>query len=451
MRTQRIMSLARLKARPVLTLLLPLAVLASCAGTTPSGSARGGLLPCPVEQVLATRCRTCHQSPPVSGAPMPLMTLGDLHAKARTDPHRSVYELVSDRIHDAVRPMPQPPNSPLTPQETQVLDDWIATGAPPGPRCEADAGSPDTADGASLEGGDGMLECVPDLALAPSAPYAMPTELDDQYVCFGVDVPSTQVPVGTSRHVIGLAPRIDNRTIVHHVVLYQSDSAESPIPAPCTPGAALSWRVVFAWAPGGGVLTLPPDVGFPYNASTHWVVQLHYNNIDHLSGQTDKSGFGLCTTAKPVRYDADVMAFGTQDIDVDAQSSRDQTCSVRVPPALAGAHLFSVFPHMHRHGTLISTEVVSADTTVMPLGERAPFHFDEQVWSPIDATLRLGDVVKTRCAWSNKTTTPVHFGPNTDDEMCYSFTAYYPRNAAPGWSWAAPSLGSTCVRSLTMP
>jgi hypothetical protein len=58
-------------------------------------------------------------------------------------------------------------------------------------------------------------------------------------------------------------------------------------------------------------------------------------------------------------------------------------------------------------------------------------------------TVNPGAVVHTRCAWNNVTAEPVSWGEYTEDEMCYSFTMYYP--ADPGIkSWLLPSLESTC-------
>src|SRR3954451_8156668 len=54
-------------------------------GLTTSGddaAAAKGALPCNVEQVLVTRCQSCHQRPPVYGAPMPLVTFADAMATA---------------------------------------------------------------------------------------------------------------------------------------------------------------------------------------------------------------------------------------------------------------------------------------------------------------------------------------------------------------------------------
>ncbi|MBN9163051.1 MAG: hypothetical protein J0I07_18950, partial [Myxococcales bacterium] len=58
------------------------------------------------------------------------------------------------------------------------------------------------------------------------------------------------------------------------------------------------------------------------------------------------------------------------------------------------------------------------------------------------------DVIRTKCSWTNNTGEPVRFGEKTADEMCYSFTMYYPRIKSSIWSWAAPAsgppIGATC-------
>jgi hypothetical protein len=38
----------------------------------------------------------------------------------------------------------------------------------------------------------------------------------------------------------------------------------------------------------------------------------------------------------------------------------------------------------------------------------------------------------------------VKFGENTEDEMCFTFTMYYPAITTAGWSWMLPALGSKC-------
>jgi hypothetical protein len=81
------------------------------------------------------------------------------------------------------------------------------------------------------------------------------------------------------------------------------------------------------------------------------------------------------------------------------------------------------------------------------LGQQAAWDFGSQPWFPVDATLATNDVVKTRCVWENPGDEDVGFGSATNQEMCYSFTAYYPRIQSPVWSWALPASQATCVQT----
>jgi hypothetical protein len=113
------------------------AVNADAPGTGPDGGTGtpvdpggAGVIPCAVDKVLAANCRSCHGSPPTYGAPMPLVTLADLHAAAATSSSRKVYELVPERIADDIKPMPQPPNARLSAADRATLSQWAAVGAP---------------------------------------------------------------------------------------------------------------------------------------------------------------------------------------------------------------------------------------------------------------------------------------------------------------------------------
>jgi hypothetical protein len=393
-----------------------------------------------VDAVLQAHCRTCHQNPPLSGAPMPLMTWQNLQAPSHSDPSTPVYKMVEKRIHDDQAPMPQPPNPRLGAADLATLDAWVSAGGPAGTAaCVPDASIPDAAPPAPTCDSNNV-------SVAPSQPWTMPTTDDDDYVCYGVTIPST----GTS-HVLGVTPNIVNNKIVHHVLLFQADAPMPSVPAKCSAGGSLSWRIVYGWAPGGGAMKTPPNVGFPYTASTNWVVQVHYNNINHLAGETDTSGFSFCSTDQPVQYDADVVAFGTQSIKITANSTLDQTCSLTVPSLFSGVHLFAAFPHMHQLGVGIETEQKLANGGLIDLGRNDPWNFNNQVWFPIDATVTQGDVISTRCVWNNNTGSDVTFGQNTENEMCYSFTAYYPRVTSAIWSWALPAIQSSCTQNAPLP
>jgi hypothetical protein len=83
------------------------------------------------------------------------------------------------------------------------------------------------------------------------------------------------------------------------------------------------------------------------------------------------------------------------------------------------------------------------------LGTVDNWSFDTQAWLPVDTTVQTNDVITTTCTWRNGTGASVKFGEKTTEEMCYSFTMYYPKIDAlpggiPGWSWAFPAIASRC-------
>lgn len=390
-------------------------------------------LPCDVDAVLAKNCRKCHGAPPQFGAPMPLMTHADLVAAAPSDPSKKVHDRILEKVTDDADPMPPPPNPRLTPGEIETLRAWVQAGAPY---------HPEACTNVTPQIPTPQVSCTPNLSLAPASPWEMPQTTRDEYVCYGVEITSPM-----PAHVVGFVPRVDNATIVHHILLLESPTAVDPTPTPCGGGTALSWRIVMGWAPGGQALELPPEVGFPLqeNGPTHYVVQLHYSNINGLAGQKDASGFDLCTSA-PRKFEADVVAFGTTDIDIPPNATRTRDCTYTIPQPAGETHVIAALPHMHKLGVSMSTTVTpAAGGPELDLGTKASFSFDTQSWLPLDVSLKPGDRVRTRCTWQNPTGQPVRFGERTEDEMCYSFTMYYPRIRLPFFSWAAPAELSTCT------
>ena len=417
-------------------------LLAFAAGCSSSGSSssvsKGTPLPCAVDTVLAQSCRSCHGATPSGGAPMSLVTYEDLTAPAKSDPTKKVYELVGARIHDDKKPMPQAPNARTTPLQTATLDNWIAAGAPSSH--STDACKSPAYDGGTVSG----LSCTPDVSVRPVSPWAMPQDQTDTYVCYGVDVPAL-----SGQQTIAFAPHIDNPKIVHHVLLYQSAQSRPTTPGPCPLGVGQS-KLLYGWAPGGGNFELPPEAGYKMagpDGVAHFVVQVHYNNLAALPSEVDSSGFDLCTTTTPRPNNADVLAFGSMDFTIPAHGALDMTCDYTVPPALAEMHVISAFPHMHNLGTAIRTTAtpmgLDSGAPTIQLGGVDNWSFGNQLWYPMKETVHAGDVVHTRCAYNNQTNAPVSFGEFTSDEMCYSFTMYWPA-ATSIPSWMVPSLKSTC-------
>ncbi len=397
-------------------------------------------LPCDVDHVLETRCQTCHGSETRFGASAPLVTFDDLQkAGPGASSGKRVYELVRARIHETSRPMPPSPNPLLTDKESATLDAWIAGG----PKSSTDRCSNDRPN-------DGVkpLSCTPDTTLKATAKYAMPQGTVDQYVCVGVDINVT-----AKRHITALAPRLDNKTILHHILLFQSPKTESATPTPCAAFGSAAWKLVAGWAPGGNNLELPAEAGFPEEkGTTHWVVQLHYNNAKGLAGQLDNSGYDLCTTDKLRPNDAGVTAFGSTKFSIPPRSTTTVRCDYKLPSTFQAVKFFNASPHMHTRGTAMSTERLAGGTGIPEKIFANPnFSFENQANFPIQATVATGDVMRTRCTWKNPGDTAIAFGENTGDEMCFDFIGYYPNIpdktlfGLPIFTWVTPSQSATCI------
>lgn len=389
-------------------------------------------LPCDVDAVLAANCRQCHTSPPQFGAPMPLTSHDALHAPLPSDGSRKVYERVVERIASDQSPMPPPPNARLSDADRATLTSWVAAGAPSSTEVCGTGPAPKPAP---------TVACTPNVFLRPASKWTMPKDKKDEYVCYGFDIDSP-----SPTHVTAFEPRVDNTKIVHHIVLFEAPSSVSPTPQPCGSGGSLQWRMVSGWAPGGKGMELPKDVGFPLVAGgkTHYVMQIHYSNLQALEGEVDESGYDLCTEA-PRAQEADVVAFGTQSFTIPATGqpfTRD--CQINVPAQLAGKKMIAAMPHMHKLGTAMSTVIERAGAAPIDLGTVAAWDFNTQAWLAIDGETKSGDVIRTKCTWVNGTGQPVGFGDATSEEMCYSFTMYYPRVSSQIWSWALPAVASTC-------
>ena len=396
------------------------------SGTSSSGGGAGGNLPCDVDAIFAKSCRSCHGEPTKFGAPMPLLSHADLQAQAKLAPGKKVFEQVGVRIHDDAQPMPQPPSPRLSPADMATLDGWIAKGAPAGDAVCNNQTTPDP--------GVQPLSCTPDQLIRPTAKYTV-TDKTDDYVCYGFDTNAAQ-----RRHVIAGAPRIDNAAVVHHVLLYQADATVSSTPTPCGAGGGAGWRLVTGWAPGGKNFVLPPEAGFAEEAgTTHWAVQIHYNNAGGLKDQVDQTGYDLCTTDKLRPNDADILATGTVNINIPPRSTQTTTCNLTVPAQFGNIKVISSWAHMHKLGRAQYAKRVrgGAETTIL---DAPTYDFNVGAGAQdVAVDIAAGDTIRTMCKWQNTSDGSVKFGEGTADEMCFAFLTYYPKITTQGFRWIVPS------------
>uniref|UniRef100_A0A1X7UJB8 DOMON domain-containing protein n=1 Tax=Amphimedon queenslandica TaxID=400682 RepID=A0A1X7UJB8_AMPQE len=126
------------------------------------------------------------------------------------------------------------------------------------------------------------------------------------------------------KYIIKFSPHITpgNEPFVHHIVIYLCDGLyESDLGAEgsgeCYGGVSdrvADCAIPFAvWGVGGSDFTFPSNIAYPIGGakSPHYaVIQLHYNNPDHISGIVDSSGIEFTYIDTPREYNAGVMTVG---------------------------------------------------------------------------------------------------------------------------------------------
>ncbi len=83
-----------------------------------------------VQPIIEAKCQQCHSNPVQLGALGPLVTYQDTQAPSTQGV--PMHVMMASRIHDDLRPMPPPSQSPLTEEETAIIQAWSDGGAKEG-------------------------------------------------------------------------------------------------------------------------------------------------------------------------------------------------------------------------------------------------------------------------------------------------------------------------------
>jgi hypothetical protein len=368
---------------------------------------------------------------------MSLATRDDLLRPAVSDPDRNVYELVGDRVHGKPRVMP--PGKMLAAPELATLDAWIAGGAAAATDANACKMQDSKDAGATATIGPDSLPCRPDAVFRARGDSAdegfhVPADAGNLYRCFAF-----KAPYADAREAIAFAPILDDTRVLHHVILFvTTEPQQEGTSYECGSAMPKNSTVVSGWAPGKMNTVMPADVGEVLPGQDHWyVLQLHYHNLVGFTDVHDRSGIAMCTTAKPREHAAAVTMLGTPLISIPPHADDYHTSGTCVPTNTEPVHVLSAGPHMHTHGTSITTVIdrggdPSKRETLLDV---ANWDFESQVSQPVSMIVQRGDTLTTTCHYKNTTDQAIKFGERTEDEMCFDFLLSWPAGAladAPG-------------------
>eukprot|EP00755_Sulcionema_specki_P035249 Sspe_Gene.104532::Locus_80960_Transcript_1_1_Confidence_1.000_Length_1813::g.104532::m.104532 len=173
-------------------------------------------------------------------------------------------------------------------------------------------------------------------------------------------------------------------------------------------------------------------------------MQVHYYNPTGRAGEVDRSGLTLKITSVLRKEHAAVLALGPSP-------------SPEYPPIPAGEDWYrvrstcaecmkthfekdevtvvAVMAHAHFAAKKVETHVVRDGKDIGPLYELKRYDYNHQLYvQPRIPTIKRNDVLETVCEYNTlRKEDPTHFGDGSQEEMCFSFVLYYPRQPLLGW------------------
>lgn len=292
-----------------------------------------------------------------------------------------------------------------------------------------------------------LAEQNPDLALpsqsladanVPLVPSEVHTlDLDESgnaFHCMVVDNPFTE-----TTYVTGFDVEIDNREVVHHMLLaidangdagieYGTDGTEPSFA--CDDQVIESdWSILHAWTPGMAPVEFPADHGMKIEPGQQLVLQMHYFGRPDGDYQ-DASGYRL-RTADAVGTEVFMAPFGPTGFVIPPGAKNYSDADSITNTAPFSLNILGAFPHMHVLGTGVRAWIDHGASETCLLDGAYDFNNQLTYMFEEPATFAPGDQAWMECTWDNSLTNSsqlfdppqeIRFGEGSDEEMCFLLT-----------------------------
>ncbi|MCF8256912.1 MAG: T9SS type A sorting domain-containing protein [Flavobacteriales bacterium] len=381
--------------------------------------------------IVYTRCTGCHNDGGI--APFSLMTYGDAAAAAFG---------IQQAVNSGNMP-PWPPDPTyrsfahervLTPQEIDLINNWVNNGMPEGNGVAPMAPVYTTNEEITS----------PDLVITMPN-FTVSTIGNDVYQCFVIPSGLLQ-----DRYIKEIEVVPGNREAVHHVLLYQDVSttpaaldAAAPGPGYTSFGGTGSNTSVLigGWVPGQSKKVYPGSMGVKIPAGASIVMQVHYPTT--ANGQQDQTKVNIRYTSGTVREVSIApplhhAALNEGALIIPADQTRTFTANYLVPAV--NITLLDVAAHMHLLGKSIRAWAVTPLGVTIPLIDIPDWDFHWQGFYDFRQPVKIpaGSMLYSTATYDNTTSNPnnpnnppqlVTVGEATTDEMMlvyFSYTVHYP-------------------------
>jgi hypothetical protein len=323
----------------------------------------------------------------------------------------------------------------LTESEIATLGKWADAGAPEGDDAATSPVSP-------AKAGEWQLG-PPDVIVRMSRPFDVASGPGDIYRAFPIPLPATAIPADVRElarvpgtdflGVSAIEIRAGNRRVLHHAHLWadprgQAGRMES------SPGAGYqafgnpgfpAAIYLGGYVPGTTARHLPAGIADVLPLGCDLVLQVHYSPSG--KPEADQTEIGLYFSREPIKRTLEWLRLGSFNLEIPAGVSNYAVTDELVVPA--DCFVLSVSPHMHFLGREVSARVVFPDGRRQELLhiQRWDFRWQDRYSLKTPLALPKGTKVQVRWIYDNSEANPhnpssppqpVHFGPNTADEMC---------------------------------
>ncbi len=286
-----------------------------------------------VAPILYKRCVECHRAG--EAAPMALTTYKEVRPFAKAIREAVLANRMpvwlADPSHGHFKN-----DRRLTDQEKETISRWVAEGAPEGQARDLPP-LPTFVSGWNIG--------KPDQVIDIGREFEVPASGEVAYQYF-------EVPSGFTedRWVQAAEIRPDQRSVVHHVIVFMLDAKGKPVD---TAGGDL----LVGWAPGDPPLQLPEGTAMRVRAGTRFRIQMHYT--PNGKPTRDRTYFGLrFAKTPPVREAITGRAINTR-LAIPAMAAdhvEKAAWTFRRPVEIVG-----YMPHMHVRGKAFQYAMVYPD------------------------------------------------------------------------------------------
>ncbi|XP_070190209.1 peptidyl-glycine alpha-amidating monooxygenase A-like [Littorina saxatilis] len=254
------------------------------------------------------------------------------------------------------------------------------------------------------------------------------------YICFSFELPSDQ-----EYHLIATKPYIDNKNVMHHMVLTACEGMAGrliPEPRECLMGSAGCTEMIGLWSLGmtGQCFNSQAGIRIGKGYTTLVTLQIHWTNPDEVDTWYDSSGLILYYTPKLRQYNAAVLQVGQNYLNIPPgipSVVQRGTCTSRCSRLVMRGpiHIASAFNHMHYLGIRQNVTLTRPGLPPVTIADDNPYSYDSPKTHTFDTpiVMKPGDELQTLCTFQSRSRdTTTMFGEGSYDEMCINFMTYFP-------------------------